>query len=837
MSKFIEYTNAPVGSKFLMEGNTAFALGVLHAGYHAADGYPGTPSTEIIDRCLQHVQDKMVVGWSVNEAVSVGVAVGQSIAGFDTLVTMKIPGLFQAADVITTSAFYTGEAGALVIFAAADYVPSSTQHVIDARYFLASSRIPVLEPRTLQEMYHIPAIAAEISKKFNTPVVVLSSGILNHTEGIVTVDKASKREPLPLPKNLSPWMHSPREARVNYNTATQERIPALREWLNTSNLYSVEAGEEDWSVIVTGKNQMLLQEVMELTNTKPSVFSLAATYPFPEKELIKFASETKGKLFVIEDGDTFFEEKVRLLGFKPIGKEKDSILTNWDTETTINFLSEHVGIEPVKSNVPLGLTPVPRPPAICPGCPYKAFTLAVHQLKKKRKIYASFGDIGCSSLTTTTKTIDTILCMGAADSVRQGFAMVRPELAHKMISVIGDSSECHSGLDSTRNAIFRNVPGVKIILDNSLTAMTGGQPAPSTPTNLAGMPHKFNLRRAIEAEGGRTVVVDSYKIEDIENALIEALDLAEHGEFTTMILEGACVKNLGGRSKVRTVEFDHEACTNCGRCEICPGIGRDENKKLHFTELCTDCGDNHQVCMQRCPHNAILPMDVPVVKDVEFPTMNLISELSIKKEELINLPESIRMAVRGVGGQGNLFIGKVLTEVVMQTPFSETNILKSDTHGMAQLGGSVISTFSCGQVHSAVLTSGAADVLISMEMNELLHPGFMDLLKPGGYVLMNKHKMLSTRQMARKYPDYEKIKEEIAAYNLIEVDANEIVIDLGDKKAKSANVVVLGALSRLKPFNIFPEQLWVNALTSLSQNENIKNLNLNAFVKGRALIN
>lgn len=837
MSKFIEYINAPAGSKFLMEGNTAFALGVVHAGYHAADGYPGTPSTEIIDRCLQHMQDKMVVGWSVNEAVAVGVAVGQSIAGFDALVTMKIPGVFQAADVITTSAFYTGEAGALVIFAATDYVPSSTQHVIDARYFLASSRIPVLEPRTLQEMYHIPAIAAEISKKFNTPVVVLSSGILNHTEGIVTVGEAIKNEPLPLPKSLSPWMHSPREARINYNTATQKRIPDLREWLNTSNLYAVEKGVEDWSVIVTGKNQMLMQEVMALTNTKPSVFSLAATYPFPEKELIKFASEAKGKLFIIEDGDTFFEEKVRLLGFTTIGKEKDSILTNWDTETIINFLSEHVAVESVKRGVSLGLTPVPRPPAICPGCPYKAFTLAVHQLKKKRIIYASFGDIGCSSLTTTSKTIDTILCMGAADSVRQGFAMVRPELAHKMISVIGDSSECHSGLDSTRNAIFRNVPGVKIILDNSLTAMTGGQPAPSTPTNLAGMPHKFNLRRAIEAEGGRTVLVDSYKIEDIENALIEALELAEHGEFTTMILEGACVKNLGGKSKVRTVEFDHEACTNCGRCEICPGIGRDDNKKLEFTELCTDCGDNSQVCQQRCPHNAILPMNAPVVKEIEFPKMNLISELNTQKEELRNLPESIRMAVRGVGGQGNLFIGKVLTEVVMQTPFSETNILKSDTHGMAQLGGSVISTFSCGQVHSAVLTAGAADALITMEMNELLHPGFMDLLKPGGYVLMNKHKMLSTRQMARVYPDYEKIKEEIAAYNLIEVDANEIVIDLGDKKAKSANVVVLGALSMLKPFNAFPEQLWVNALTSLSQNENIKNLNLNAFAKGRALIN
>ncbi len=836
MSKFKEYINAPAGSRLLMEGNTAFALGVVHAGYHAADGYPGTPSTEIIDKCLQFVQDKMVVGWSVNEAVSVGVAVGHSMAGFDALVTMKIPGVFQAADVITTAAFYTGQAGALVIFAAADYVPSSTQHVIDARYFFASSRIPVLEPRTLQEMYQIPATAAEISKKFNTPVVVLSNGILNHTEGIVKVGKPKKNEPLPLPKSLNPWMHSPRIARSNYNTATQQRIPELRKWLNDSQLYSIKKGDDNWAVITTGKNEMLFEEVKQLTGINPSVFSLAATYPFPEKALTKFASENKGKLFIFEDGDTFLEEKVKLLGVDLIGKEKDSILTNWDAESMIDFLSKHIEIERVKLFSPIGLAPLPRPPAICPGCPYKAFTLAVQQLKKRKKIYASFGDIGCSSLTTTTKTIDTILCMGAADSVRQGFALARPELAYKMISVIGDSSECHSGLDSTRNAIFRNVPGVKVILDNSLTAMTGGQPAPSTPTNLAGMPHQFNLRRAVEAEGGRTVVVDSYKIEDIEQSLIEALDLAEHGTFTTMILEGACVKNLNGKQKVRTVEFDHEACTNCGRCEICPGIGRDENKKLHFTEMCTDCGDNLQVCMQRCPHNAILPKDIPVLADVEFPKLNLVHELNARDEVVKELPESIKMAVRGVGGQGNLFFGKVLTEVVMQTDYAKTNILKSDTHGMAQLGGSVISTFSCGEVHSAELTSASADVLVAMEMNEVLHPGYLNLLKQGGYVLMNKQKVFSTRQMARKYPDYEDIKKELNGFKVIEVNANQEVLAMGDKKARSANVVVLGALSKLKPFNVFPEQLWINALTTLSKDENIKNLNINAFIKGRALI-
>lgn len=833
MSKFVDYVNAPEGSKYIMEGNTAFALGVVHAGYHAADGYPGTPSTEVIDKCLSHVQDRMIVGWSVNEAVSVGLAVGHAIAGSDVVVTMKIPGLFQAGDVITTAAFFSGESGALVIYAAADYVPSSTQHVIDARYFLASSRIPVLEPRSMQEMYEIPAIAAKISKDFSTPVVVLANGILSHTEGIVTIGKGVTTERLPLPTNFNSWVLLPHIARRNYDIATQKRIPELRNWLNTSNLYTISEGSDECSIIVTGKNEMLIKEMIKQMEINPSVLSLAATYPLPEVVIKDFANKAKGKLFVIEDGDRFVEEKIRLMGFSVIGKEEDSVLTDWDIKDLRNLFVEHHLIEKNVEVISLELDSVVRPPAICAGCPYRAFTLAVQKLKKKKSIIVSFGDIGCSSLTVDTKTIDTILCMGAADSVRQGFALSRPELAHKMISVIGDSSECHSGLDSTRNAIFRNVPGLKIILDNSLTAMTGGQPAPSTKTNLAGMPHKFDLKRAIEAEGGRTIAINSYNIENIEKEIEEALALAEHGEYTTMILEGACVKNTSGHSVIRSVEFDHNACTNCGRCEICPGIGRDENKRLMFTELCTDCGDNLQVCMQRCPHNAILPREIPVVKEIEYAPMSLINEL--KTSELAPLPDSIRMAVRGIGGQGNLFFGKVLTELVMQTSYSETNILKSDTHGMAQLGGAVISTFSCGEVHTAAITPGMADVLVVMEMSEVLRPGFLELLKPGGYILMNKYKVLPKARY-RNYPDYENIKSAISEYNVIELDANEIVLNLGDIKARSANAVVLGALSKIHPFDNFSEQLWLNALKSLSKSENIFNLNVKAFAEGRKLV-
>ena len=215
MPKFRDIVESQSNSKFILQGNEAFALGVIHAGYHAADGYPGTPSTEVIDKCLGKVQDKIKVGWSVNEAVAVAVGIGYSMAGFDSVVTMKTPGAFQAGDPITTSAFYTAKAGAFVLFIATDYIPSSTQHVIDLKYFLSSARIPVLEPRDHQEMYDIAFEASDISRKFNTPVVVLASGILTHSEGMIKTREQRKIIPRDVKSDIKDWMTMPNIARNN----------------------------------------------------------------------------------------------------------------------------------------------------------------------------------------------------------------------------------------------------------------------------------------------------------------------------------------------------------------------------------------------------------------------------------------------------------------------------------------------------------------------------------------------------------------------------------------------------------------------------------------------
>ena len=833
MAEFNDIVNAPPDSKLILQGNTAFALGVIHAGYHAATGYPGTPSTEVIDKSLASVQDKILVDWSVNEAVAVSVGLGHSMAGMDTLVTMKIPGVFQAGDALTTTAFFSGEAGALVILAVTDYVPSSTQHVIDVRYFFASTRLPILEPRDHQEMYDIARTAADVSKQFNTPVIVLASGMLAHSEALIQTHEARIVKQKELPEDLGKWMNLPVIARTNYNKATTERIPSIKKWAETSDLATATFGSEDWGVIVSGDSKIISSEAFNIANVNPSVLSLAITYPIPETTIKDFASKIKGKLFVIEDGDRFLEEKIRLLGIEVIGKGKGSTITSWMPEDVLLFLSSHNVLTYNSEKKELNIKPIKRPPSICPGCQYRAFALTIGKLKKRKKIYASFGDIGCSTLLYFYNAIDTVSCMGASDSMRQGFVLSRPDMASKVLSVIGDSTECHSGLDSTRNSVFRNIPGVKVILDNYITAMTGGQVAPSSSVNLEGRPHRFSLKAAVEAEGGRTVVVDSYNLEEVEKELKKSLELAEQGQYSTLILEGSCIREIENKKLVREIEIDYDKCKNCSLCDICPGIELDENKRPSFTILCTNCGTNKPVCMQCCPFDAIeyIEKDGMRKKKVKLPKIAEKKEPAVMNKDQI--PGSLRVAVRGIGGQGNLFFGKVLAEVALRTPFIDTNIVKGETHGMAQLGGPVISTFSCGEVFSPVLASRSADALVVMEISEILRPGFLNLLKKGGTIIINTFKVLPINTKKEEYPELAEIETALEGFDVIKVDANQMVFELGDKFGRSANVLILGILSSVKPFNLIPEQLWIDALSSISTNETNKSLNILAFDKGK----
>lgn len=464
--------------------------------------------------------------------------------------------------------------------------------------------------------------------------------------------------------------------------------------------------------------------------------------------------------------------------------------------------------------------------------PYKAFALAVARLKRKKQIYASFGDIGCSTLLYFYDALDTVSCMGASDSMRQGFVLSRPEMAHRVISVIGDSTECHSGLDSTRNAVFRNVPGVKVILDNRSTAMTGGQPAPSSEVNLEGRSHGFNLRKAIEAEGGRTVAVDAFDLKAVEAELKNSLKHAEEGVYSTVILEGDCIFDVDKQKLIRSVEFDFDNCKNCDLCNICPGIETDDDKTPHYTSLCTNCAANNPVCVQRCPFDAIVAIEEQETNGMpQLPVPEPVQPVSVARG---TLPDSLRVAIRGIGGQGNLFFGKVLSEVALRTPYADTQIVKGDTLGMAQLGGPVISTFGCGDVTSPVLAPHTADVLVAMEMSEVLRPGFLGLLKPNGTIILNKLAVVPLTAEKDDYPPEQEIIRALDDYRLVQIDANRQAMKLGDEIGRTANIVVLGLLSTTEPFSQIPDEIWQAAILSLSPSDRLKAMNIAAYKAGRS---
>ena len=627
----------------------------------------------------------------------------------------------------------------------------------------------------------------------------------------------------------------PSIARQNYNKATQERIPSIQKWAETSPLVSEIKGKDDWGIITCGNTEGIVLEALNSLSLNPSILSLGITNPIPQGRIKQFTDNISGNIYVIEDGDRFLEEKIRLSRVNVTGKEEQSVLTLWTPDDIVDFLSNHLDLPKPGNVIQTDLEPLPRPPSICPGCSYKAFALSVAKLKKQKKIYASFGDIGCSTLLFFNNALDTVSCMGASDPMRQGFVLSRPDMAHKVISVIGDSTECHSGMDGTRNAIFRNIPGVKVILDNYSTAMTGQQPAPSSKTNLAGQDITFDLHKAIEAEGGRTVVVDAYDVKKVDKALKEALKLAEEKVYTTLILEGECIHNVEKSKLARDLEFDYDNCKRCDLCNICPGIQTDDEKTPSFTSLCSNCASSSQVCLQRCPFDAINKKDDLGNYQKDFPLLDFQKFTEAVAVDKSKFPKSMKIAIRGIGGQGNLFFGKVLTEVALRTPYIDTNIIKGDTLGMAQLGGSVISTFSCGDVYSSVLAPFSADALVVMEQSEVLRPGFLDLLKPGGTIILNEFSALPINANKDDYPKIEEIQDALSNFNIIHINAHQIAIDMNDSSGISTNVIIIGLLSKINPFSQIPSEIWQEAILELSPNDLIKTINLSGYNQGRTL--
>ncbi len=821
---------AEAGRMEVLQGNIAFAVGCVRGGIHGADGYPGTPSTEVIDRGLSQVQDMIHVGWSVNEAVAVGVGLGHSLAGHDAVVTMKIPGLLQAGDVFSSAAFFNHQRGALICFVASDFTPSSTQHLVDPRYLFKSCFVPVFEPANHQDMLDAAAIAAEIGRAYKTPVVILASGALCHSEGLVRFGKIRKCAPMDIPENLAVFNTLPVTARTNYNTVLAERMPALVNMVEQSPLNRWTRGSGKTGVITYGANASFVEEVKTVYGTDLDILSLGFTHPLPKKLIKSFYDSISGDVYVIEDGYRYLQDELAAMGLSARGKADFSNQSEWSPAEIAGLMGLDV---PARKT---SVQPIKRPPMICAGCPYRLYADVVSKLKKRGKIHTAFGDIGCNTLLSFFGAMDTCLAMGASESMRTGFSVARPGKAAKCISVLGDSTECHTGLDATRNAVFRNTPGVKVVLDNYWTAMTGGQHSPASPVNLAGEPTKYELVEELKGIGADVITVSAYDRKAIQKALREALDRADKGEFLTLVVQGACIKKVPGKQKIQRLTINTDKCDKCHICLICPGIEKGEDDFPVFNNMCSGCGGSEEACKQMCPFDAMevkTEETAAVSAKVELETP---PEITLEKPDTATLPDKISLAIRGVGGQGNLFFGRVMTQVAFLAGYGEKNILKGETHGMAQMGGPVLSTFSCGKAHSPVLMPGSADCLIAMEMSEILRPGFLALLKDGGVILMAKTRVVPQNLDPEAYPGDDKIQEATEGFDIIEVDVLGKALEIGDTSGRSANVVMMGALSKTPAFTPIPRELWLQAVKNVSPTPAIWAANYKAFMEGTRLI-
>jgi len=359
--------------------------------------------------------------------------------------------------------------------------------------------------------------------------------------------------------------------------------------------------------------------------------------------------------------------------------------------------------------------------------------------------------------------------------------------------------------------------------------MTGGQPAPTSPANLAGEASRFDLIGALQGEGAEVRLVDAFDMKGIERELKATLAAATKGAFTVLVLGGECMMEVPAREKQPRYELVVDKCKQCDLCLVCSGIEKDEDGFPRFTHLCTGCGTHDGVCVQSCHLDAIVPR-ASLPRPAPPPPLPPMTDEALADLNA-DLPRAIRIAVRGVGGQGNLFLGKVLAEVALLSGFER--IVKGETHGMAQLGGAVMSTFACGDVHSPILAPGSADAVVSLEMSEVLRPGFLELLKPDGAIVLNQLRIVPATTEQDAYPSLDAIRGQLGTRTVVEFDALEEARAMGDEQGRSANVIALGVLSTLSPLSAIPPSTWRKAIERVSPREDVRRANIAAFDQGR----
>ncbi len=571
--------------KKLMLGNEAIARGLYEAGLSVASSYPGTPSTEITEVIAKY--DEVYSEWAPNEKVAMEVAFGASLAGKRSMCAMKHVGLNVAADPLYTMS-YTGVNAGLVVCVADDPGMHSSQNEQDSRHHAIASKVPMLEPADSGECLAYAKLAFELSEQYDTPVLLRLCTRIAHSQSIVELGERIVPDPIPYQKNPPKYIMMPGYAKLKH-PVVEERSRKLVEYADTAPINRVEMGNTELGIITSGTAYQYAKEVM---GENASILKLGMVNPLPEKLILDFASKVK-KLVVIEELDGIIEAHCRSLGLEVTGKELFPLVG----EFSQNLVAEKLGLAVARSKKLDEAIPG-RPPVMCAGCPHRGLFYTL----MKNKITA-IGDIGCYTLGAVAplNALDSVLCMGASVSGLHGFnKALEGKSEGKSVAVIGDSTFMHSGVTGLINIAYNASNSTVIIVDNSITGMTGHQQNPTTGLNIKGDPAaKIDLEALCHSVGIRRVaVVDPYDLKQCEAVLKEELAA---NEPSVIISRRPCalLKTVKHKAPLRVVKDKCKGCRSCMRIG-CPAISFKDGKARIDQTLCVGC----DVCTQLCAFGA-----------------------------------------------------------------------------------------------------------------------------------------------------------------------------------------------------------------------------------------
>jgi len=573
--------------KKIMLGNEAVARGLYEAGCKLVSSYPGTPSTEVTEAVAKY--DEIYAEWAPNEKVALEVALGASIAGGRSFCGMKHVGLNVAADPLFIGA-YVGANGGMIIGVADDPGMHSSQNEQDSRHYAIAAKLPMVEPSDSGECLEYIKLGYELSEQFDTPVILRLSTRVSHSQSIVELNDRVELDVKEYEKDPSKHVMMPANAKGRH-VVVEQRFVDLVKFAETTPLNRVEWNSKKVGIITAGTSYNYAREVF---GEDASYLKLGLVNPLPVDMIKDFCAQCE-RVIVVEELDDVIETHCKKLGLNVEGKNLLPLCGEFSQELLAEKLlgekAEFIELEETMPN---------RPPVLCPGCPHRG----MFYLFKKMKLYVS-GDIGCYTLGAVQPlgAMDTTLCMGASVSALHGFNKIRPDSAKKSVAVIGDSTFMHSGITGLIDITYNKGISTIVIVDNSITGMTGHQENPCTGHTLKGEEVTGimleNICHAAGIASEHIRIVDPNNLDEVEKVLKEELE----APVPSVIIARRPCALLKYVKREAPVRIDADKCKGCRACMGigCPCISFSDKKAHIDATLCTGCG----LCEQLCRFDAI----------------------------------------------------------------------------------------------------------------------------------------------------------------------------------------------------------------------------------------